>query len=128
VASDDEAETLVREFCTAFETLKADVLRPFFTDDVVYHNVPIDPCVGIEATLEFIESFFGMCDRMTIETTHLAVRGDVVLTERVDTFYVGDVVAPLPVMGTMELRDGKIAAWRDYGDLGQITAALSGAV
>ncbi len=52
----------------------------------------------------------------------------VVLTERIDTFTVGDVVAPLPVMGTFEVRDGKISAWRDYFDLGQITAMLSGAV
>jgi len=62
---------------------------------------------------------------MTIETVHLAVRGDVVLTERIDTFTVGEVVAPLPVMGTFEIRDGKISAWRDYFDLGQITAMLS---
>jgi limonene-1,2-epoxide hydrolase len=35
-------------------------------------------------------------------------------------------VAPLPVMGTFEIRDGKISAWRDYFDLTQITKALSG--
>ena len=48
------------------------------------------------------------------------------LTERIDTFHVGEVVAPLPVMGTFEIRDGKISAWRDYFDLTQITKALSG--
>ena len=37
-------------------------------------------------------------------------------------------MAPLLVMGTFELRDGKICAWRDYFDLGQITTMLSGAV
>jgi limonene-1,2-epoxide hydrolase len=54
------------------------------------------------------------------------VRGNVVLTERVDTFTIGQVVAPLPVMGTFEVRDGKISAWRDSFDMAQITAMLSG--
>jgi limonene-1,2-epoxide hydrolase len=122
-----DAERLVREFCDSFDGKNAEALRPYFTDDVVYHNIPLDPAVGIDATLAFIEGFFGMCESMTIETVHLAVRGDVVLTERIDTFTVGDVVAPLPVMGTFEVRDGKISAWRDYFDLGQITAMLAGA-
>jgi limonene-1,2-epoxide hydrolase len=119
-------ERLVRDFCDAFAKHDAEALRPFFTDDVVYHNIPMDPVVGADAAVGFIAGFFGMCDGMVIETLHLAVRGDVVLTERIDTFTIGDVVAPLPVMGTFELRDGKIAAWRDYFDMAQITAAMSG--
>jgi len=124
--SADEAERIVREFCDSFDGRDAEALRPYFTDDVVYHNIPLDPAVGIDATIAFIEAFFGMCDTMTIETCHLAVRDNLVLTERIDTFTVGDVVAPLPVMGTFEVRDGKISAWRDYFDLGQITTMLSG--
>jgi len=123
----EDAERVVRTFCDAFDGRDAAALRPYFTDDVVYHNIPLDPAVGIDATLAFIEGFFGICEGMTIETVHLAVRGDVVLTERIDTFTVGEVVAPLPVMGTFEVRDGKISAWRDYFDLGQITTMLSGA-
>ena len=98
----------------------------FFTDDVVYHNIPMDPAVGIDATIAFIDGFFAMCEGMVIETRFLAVRDNVVLTERIDTFTMGDKVAALPVMGTFEIRDGKISAWRDYFDLGQITAMLSG--
>ncbi|HXQ59432.1 MAG TPA: limonene-1,2-epoxide hydrolase family protein [Acidimicrobiales bacterium] len=123
----EDAEKLVREFCDAFGKHDAASLRPFFTDDVVYHNIPMDPAVGIDATIAFIEGFFGMCEGMVIETTHLAVRDNVVLTERIDTFTMGQITAPLPVMGTFEIRDGKICAWRDYFDMAQITAMLSGA-
>jgi len=122
----EDAERVVRDMCDAFAKHDAEALRPFFTDDVVYHNIPMDPAVGIDATIAFIDGFFAMCDNMTIETLHLAVRDNVVLTERVDTFRVGDVIAPLPLMGTFELRDGKISAWRDYFDMGQITKMLSG--
>ena len=123
-----DAERLVREFCDVFDGRDAEKLRKYFTDDVVYHNIPLEPSVGIEATIAFIDGFFAMCESMTIETTHLAVRGDVVLTERIDTFHIGDTVAPLAVMGTFEIRDGRICAWRDYFDLGQITAMLTGVV
>jgi limonene-1,2-epoxide hydrolase len=30
----------------------------------------------------------------------------------------------LPVMGVFEVRDGRIAAWRDYFDLATVTAAF----
>jgi limonene-1,2-epoxide hydrolase len=126
MGSADDAEEVVRAFCDAFDGRDAQALRPFFTDDVVYHNIPLEPAVGIEATIAFIEGFFGMCDGMTIENVNVASRGDVVLTERVDTFTVGPVVAPLLVMGAFEVRDGRICAWRDYFDLGQITTMLSG--
>lgn len=125
MGTEEDAEGIVRRFCDAFDGSNAEALRPYFTDDVVYHNIPLDPAVGIDATIAFIEGFFGMCESMTIETVHLAVRDNLVLTERIDTFTVGGVVAPLPVMGTFEIRDGKISAWRDYFDLAQITAMLS---
>jgi len=64
---------------------------------------------------------------MTIEIVNLAVSGIVVLTERMDTFTVGDVVAALPVMGAFQITDGRISAWRDYFDMSQITKMLSGA-
>jgi limonene-1,2-epoxide hydrolase len=122
----EEAERVVRDFCATFEKHDAEALRPFFTEDVVYHNIPMDPAVGIDATVAFIDGFFAMSESMIIETLHLAVRDNVVLTERVDTFTIGQKVAPLPVMGTFEIRDSKISAWRDYFDMAQITNMLSG--
>ena len=122
----EDAERIVREFCDAFGKHDAEALRPFFTDDDVYHNIPMDPAVGIDATIAFIVGFFAMSEGMVIETTHLAVRDNVVLTERIDTFTMGEKEAALPVMGTFEIRDGKISAWRDYFDLAQITTMLSG--
>ena len=126
MGTEADAERLVRDFCAAFDQHDAQALRPFLTDDVVYHNIPMEPSVGIEPTIGFIEGFLGMCQKMTIENVNVAVRDNIVLTERIDTFTVGPVVAPLPVMGTFEIRDGKIAAWRDYFDMAQITKVLAG--
>jgi limonene-1,2-epoxide hydrolase len=41
----------------------------------------------------------------------------VVMNERTDRFKIGPKWVEAPVMGIFELRDGKIAAWRDYFDL-----------
>ena len=126
MGKESDAEKVVREFCAAFEAHDAEAVRPYLAEDVVYHNIPMDPAVGADAAVSFLAGFLTMCNKMEIEITNLAVDGDVVLTERVDTFTVGDVVAPLPVMGVFEVRDGRISAWRDYFDMAQATAAFSG--
>ncbi len=125
MGTDHDAAEVVRRFCDTFTAHDAEALRPFLADDVVYHNIPMDPVVGVDASVAFLAGFLGMCDKMEIEILHLAVSGDVVLTERVDTFTMGQVVAPLPVMGTFEVRDGKIRAWRDYFDMAQVTKMFS---
>jgi limonene-1,2-epoxide hydrolase len=48
-----------------------------------------------------------------------------VLTERVDVFTTPTATIELPVMGTFEVVDGKIAAWRDYFDLNQFMSQLN---
>lgn len=51
---------------------------------------------------------------MRFDVTTLLADGDVVMTERVDTFVVGDMEVVIPVAGVFELSGGKIAVWRDY--------------
>ena len=126
MSKETDAEKVVREFCAAFAAHDAEAVRPYFADDVVYHNIPMDPAVGADAAVAFLGGFLAMCDKMVIEITNLAAEGNVVLTERVDTFVVGEVVAPLPVMGVFEVHDGKITAWRDYFDMAQATKAFTG--
>ena len=126
MGTEAEAEAVVRALCDAFAKNDAEALRPFLADDVVYHNIPMDPVVGADAAVAFLAGFLAMCDRMTIENLHVAVRGNVVLTERIDTFVLGDITAPLPVMGTFEVTDGRISAWRDYFDMAQVTKMFEG--
>ena len=119
------AEQVVRDFCAAASTRDPAVLRSFFTDDVVYHNIPMAPAEGIEATMAVIDIFVGMCETMEFEIHHLASDGSTVLTERTDTFTIKGQTAPLPVMGAFHVTDGKITAWRDYFDMAQVTAIFA---
>jgi limonene-1,2-epoxide hydrolase len=124
-ASDSPAE-VVRRFCASWADGDLDAIVGAFTDDAVYHNIPIDPVTGPEAIRTFIEGFLGGVDTVTFEVHHIAAAGDVVLTERVDVFEAPGKRIELPVMGTFEVRDGRIAAWRDYFDLQQFMSGLSG--
>ena len=80
---------------------------------------------GIDATMELIDGFMGMFEKLEFEIHHLASDGPTVLTERTDHFTLNGKTAPLPVMGAFHVVDGKITAWRDYFDMGQVTAMLS---
>jgi limonene-1,2-epoxide hydrolase len=46
------------------------------------------------------------------------------MTERIDVFKLSDRSFELPVMGTFEISDGMINAWRDYFDKNQFTSRL----
>jgi limonene-1,2-epoxide hydrolase len=116
------AEQVVRDFCAAASTRDPAVLRSFFADEVVYHNIPMEPAEGIEATMAVVDMFVNMCEALEFEIHHLASDGSTVLTERTDTFTIKGKTAPLPVMGAFHVSDGKITAWRDYFDMGQVTA------
>ena len=116
------AEQVVRDFCAAASTRDPEVLRAFFSDDIVYHNIPMEPAEGIEAAMAVITMFVGMCDALEFELHHLASDGATVLTERTDIFTIKGKAAPLPVMGAFHVVDGKIIAWRDYFDMAQVTA------
>ena len=116
------AEEVVRDFCAAASTRDPAVLRGFLADDVVYHNIPMEPAEGIDATMAVIDMFLGMCDALEFEVHHVASDGTTVLTERTDIFTIKGKSAPLPVMGAFQVVDGKITAWRDYFDMAQVTA------
>ena len=117
---------LVRNFCAAWGSGDIDALLGYFTEDAVYHNMPIDPVTGKDAIRATIEGFTAGVDKIEFRVHHIVADGNVVMTERTDAFFTGDRTIELPVMGTFEVADGKIAAWRDYFDLNQFMSQLSG--
>jgi limonene-1,2-epoxide hydrolase len=68
--------------------------------------------------------FLGMADKVWFDTVHLVADGNIVMTERIDHFVMGDKDIGLPVMGTFEVEGGKITAWRDYFDMNQFTSQM----
>jgi limonene-1,2-epoxide hydrolase len=115
---------LVQRFCDTFAGGDLDVLMAFFAEDAIYHNIPVDPVQGVDAIRATIEGFSGGVERVEFEVLAIAADGGTVLTERIDSFFLPGKRIDLPVMGTFEVADAKITAWRDYFDLNQFMSQL----
>ena len=118
-------EQIVRRFCDAAARRDVKELGAYFTEDAVYHNIPVAPVSGRAAIEATLEQFLRPATSCAFEMVAIASNGNVVLTERVDRFVLGGKTIALPVMGTFELTaDGKISAWRDYFDMQQFTSQM----
>ena len=112
-----ENEKIVRDFCAAWRRKSIDELLGFFTPDAVYHNMPLEPLNGVDAIRSTVEAFVTPAERIEFEMLAIASTGNLVFTERVDHFTLMGKTVALPVAGVFEVRNGKIAAWRDYFDM-----------
>jgi limonene-1,2-epoxide hydrolase len=124
----DAAEniTLIRKFIEACVRADPEEFATYFTEDASWWNSPWKPIEGREAIRETLRRGAQQMVALPWEVLHIVADGDVVMTERVDHFLVGDKRVSVPCMGVFELRDGKIAAWRDYWDLQQFESQLIG--
>ena len=50
-------ERLIEDFCDAWARLDCESVLDFFTEDAVYHNVPMAPCTGKAEIRKFLEEF-----------------------------------------------------------------------
>jgi len=115
---------IVGRFLAAWSRLDAAELASYFTEDGVYHNMPMAPVAGRTAIEEMIRGFTANWSATDWEIRHLVAEGDVVFSERIDRSVVGGKRVELPCAGVFEMRSGKITVWRDYFDLATYTRAL----
>ena len=109
-------EKIVTEFLAAWPRKNVDELMSYFAPDAVYHNIPVPPIEGADAIRKVFEGFVGAFS-IVLDVVNIASNGDLVFTERVDRFVMGNKKFDLPVNGVFELRNGKIVSFRDYFDL-----------
>jgi len=120
-----DAEKIVTEFCNAWPRKNIEELLAFFTDDAVYHNIPMDPARGKAAIKAVINSFLPMSKSIEFKILHTTAAGNVVMNERIDIFDTGSKKISLPVAGVFEVNNGKISAWRDYFDMAMYTKQMA---
>lgn len=114
-----EDERFVLRFLDLWEKQDVDAMLACFTEDASYIDMPLPPRRGTAEIRAYIDQVFSAFS-VRIETLHIASAGSVVFTERVDYLALNGAAKPalpLPVVGVMEMRDGKILSWRDYLDL-----------
>ena len=90
--------------------------------------IPLAPVNGREAIANNISSFIRPgapgIESIQFRIINIAASGPIVMTERVDVFKLPHKSFELPVMGTFEISDGKIKAWRDYFDTNQFNSRM----
>ncbi|MCQ4152403.1 nuclear transport factor 2 family protein [Rhodococcus qingshengii] len=120
-------EKSVLEFFDCWDAVDIDRMMSFFTPDAVYIDVPLPQRdSGVEAIRAHISATLEALS-LRIETVNISSRDNVVLTERMDYISSRGSDGPsveLPLMGVMEMKNGKIAVWRDYFDLSTLEKGL----
>jgi len=113
------AEQVVLDLMTALSERDAQGLASFFTDDATYQNMPLPAAEGLDAVVATLELLLSVMVIEDVATFHIASRGDLVFTERIDRLTATPTgkTFDLPVTGVCRVRDGRIAEWRDYFDL-----------
>jgi limonene-1,2-epoxide hydrolase len=115
---------LVREFLEALEAEDVERAMSLLAEDAEWINVSL-PTVRGRGRIESV------CRRMIsngvgfrVHFHELVGEGDTVLTERSDELSFGPVAQRFWVYGRFELRDGRIAVWRDSFDWGDLLVSL----
>ena len=117
---------LVSAFCKAWSNRDLDEILGYFTEDAVYHNMPMPPMQGKPAIKTILQQIISPTTWIEWETLNMAEAGNIVFTERMDRFEMGGKKVELPVAGVFEIEGGKIKAWRDYFDMAAWTRQTSG--
>jgi limonene-1,2-epoxide hydrolase len=109
-------DALVRQFIAAWERRDAAFISGSFTEDAVYHAVPLTPIVGKSAIEDWVTGF---ADKPPgrLEVHHQIASGSVVMNERTDYITLNGVAVTLPICAVFEIENEKIRSWREYFDL-----------
>ncbi len=117
-------DATIRRFLAAWEHRETAFIVDSFTEDAVYHSIPLSPIIGKEAIARFVAGFADVPPgRLVIH--HQIASGDVVMNERTDYIVINRRPVTLPICGVFELEGGRIKAWREYFDLGPAKAAYT---
>ena len=108
----------------AWQERDSEFIADCFTDDAVYHAVPLAPITGKDAVVEWVRGFEDTPPgRLEV---HVQVASKtVVMNERTDRITLNGRPVVLPICAVFEIDHGRICAWREYFDLAPAAAAFS---
>ncbi len=97
---------MIHEFYKALDRLDLDAVTAFFTEDGIYHDLPVptDPTIGHEGIRKKLGIIADALDRLEIQLASVIEDGDTVMSERVEIWHFPTGERPsLPVMSTFEI-------------------------
>ena len=126
-AADTDAQKLatVRQMIDAWNTRNWEQVYDLFAQDAVLQSMMLEtPTVGREAIKQRIGTLAKDISRIELRIRHLGVADGVVFIERVDDFVYRGHHGAVPVVGVVEVEQGRVKAWREYYDRAQMIEAM----
>ena len=127
VAADTDAQKLatVQKMIDAWNTRNWQQVYELFAADGVLESMMLPtPTVGREAISKRIGALAKDISRIELRIRHMGVADGVVFIERVDDFVYRGKHGAVPVVGVVEVEQGRVKAWREYYDREQMLAAM----
>lgn len=121
------AADVVTGMLGALEANDVEVALELLAEDCEWINVSLPTVRGKTRIAKIFHGLNGR-SHFRVHFHNVAEEGDVVLTERTDALGIGRFEQRFWVYGRFEVRDGKIAVWRDSFDWGDILVSLARAV
>ena len=113
-----DAGAVVTALIRACESRDLDAVCALVTDDIEYDNVPVGAVHGPDGVRSVLSGGVTQAATEVQWVVHRqVVDGDTVMNERTDRFLVDGRWVEIPIAAVFEVRDGRVALWRDYFDL-----------
>ncbi|MFC3052598.1 SgcJ/EcaC family oxidoreductase [Kordiimonas pumila] len=116
--------SVAMDMVQAWNELDVDKIADLFAEDAVLHSVMIEPIQGREVLRAHLAALLKGASYLELQLKNVAVSGNVVFLERVDTFKVGEQEGAVPVVGILVIKDGHVQEWREYYDRAQLLSEM----
>jgi limonene-1,2-epoxide hydrolase len=120
--ADTDAQKLatVRQMLQAWHDLDWPKVYDLFAEDGVLHSMMDEPVVGRAAIRERLGKLAPGISRIDLVVRTIGVLDGRVIVERVDDFVYNGHAGKVPVVGVLEVENGKVKVWREYYDRAQL--------
>lgn len=123
--SDKAMMKAAQDMLDAWHRIDLDGIVNMFTEDGVLHSVMKEPVKGRAALKAYMAPLIGGLTRIDLNVKNAVVKGNLVFLERVDDFDFNGKHGAVPVVGVMEIENGKVKEWREYYDHATLAKALA---
>lgn len=116
-----------REMIQAWKTADWRKVADLFAEDGSLKSMMLPSVDGREAIYARIAALGkGAPGGVVLDVAHMGVIDGLVFIERTDRFVYNGHPGAVPVVGVLDIRDGKVKEWREYYDRASLEKALKG--
>ncbi len=118
-AADNDASRLIvaRQMIAAWKAADWRKVADLFAEKGILRSMMIEPVIGRQAIFDRVSSLGkGAPGGVLLDVAHMGTIDGLVFIERTDRFVYNGHAGSTPVVGVLDIRDGKVQEWREYYD------------